>query len=340
MTSNFDILAIAAPSGWTAFDRATGATGSGADASAAFAALGPMRGKRAMVVSEAVFSQTVRLSEAQTRALSPAELEGTLFYEVEPFCAITCENALVAFSRIGAGEWNVSVASKSQFDAIRADVSAARLRLEGVAALPTAMASLAPDAVATSLFPERGPQAPVIVSDRAGGIGGGRLIRAGAVAVAALAVICLCDFAWLSVAAKRLRPRLEASESAAAANDNIRRQISTDEERVRSLEAAKARREAAAAELAVMRDRWFALFAALAENTGDDFALVSIDGADGAATARCIAPSASAASAAMARLSAVLAGKGWSLAPGGVEEMPGGLASFVFRLEKSGKGGR
>lgn len=340
MKHDFDIIATATPSGWTAFNRATGAIGSGAGAEAALGAVEARRGSRVMVASDAVFSQMVHLPETQTCALAPAELEGALFYEVEPFCAIARENAMIAFERTGAGEWSVYVASRRQFEGIRSEVASCRMRLAGVVALPAGMESVQPDAVAASLFPENGPQSPVIVADRAGGIGGDRLVRVGIVAAAALALICLSDFVWLSVSAKRLRPRLAASEAAAAANENIRRQIAADEERVRSLESAKVRRESAAAELAVARDRWFSLFSALAETTGDDFALVSIESAGGTASAKCIAPSASAASGAMARLSAVLSEKGWTLTPGKVEELPGGLASFAFRLWPSGKGGR
>lgn len=335
----FDILLVLTAEGASAIDRVSGVRGSG-DPDAALAALKPRRGARVVVASDAVFAQAVRLPAVQTASLSPKELESALFYEVEPFCGIPRDNALVAFAHAGADEWNVAVVSKAQFDAIRAKVSAARLRLAGVVAPPAGAASADAGVIVESLFPESGAPAPVIVADRSGGIDGDGIVHLGVAATAVLAALCLCDFAWLHVSATRLRPRLDASEAAAAVNENIRRQTAADEGRIRELEAAKARREAAAADLAVARDRWHTLLSAFAETTGDDFAVVSVESSGGAASARCIAPSASAAGTAMARLSTALSGKGWILAPGKVEERPGGLAAFSFTLAQTAEGGR
>lgn len=336
MHSKFDIFAIAAPTGWKVLDIATGATGNG-DAGTALAAVGARRGARLLLASEAVFSQTVRLPDAQTRALSPAELESALFYEVEPFCGIDRREALVSFSRAKSGEWNVAVASKAQLAGFREEAASARCRLDGIAALPAEFASLPAKETMEALFPVDGPQAPVIAADGGTAFGKDRLVRIAAIAAAALAALCLFDWIWLEASIMRLRPRLAASEDAAAANGNIRRAAEDDENRVRELAAARMRRESAAAELAIARDRWLALFGAFSRNSGDDFAVVSLESAGGLVSAKCISPSATAASAAMARLSAALAENGWTLLPGRVEELAGGMASFTFALSDSRK---
>lgn len=336
MQPKFDIFAIAGPTGWSAVNAATGATGSG-DASAALAGAGAWRGARLLIASESVFAQTVRLPETQSRVLSAKEMESALFYEVEPFCGLAREDAIIAFSRAGAGEWRVSVASKSQMEGFRGDAEANGMRLAGVAALPPEYTGRSPQDTFLALFPDTGEQAPVIPD--AGGVRFGRdlLVRYAAIAVAAVAAFCLCDWIWLGTSMRRLRPRLAASEEAAAANESIRRAAAADESRVRELEAAAERREAAAAELAAARDRWLALLAAFAEASGSGFAVASLESDGGAATATCIAPSASAAGAAMARMSSDLVESGWAVAPGRVEERPGGMASFSFDLEYAGK---
>lgn len=338
MHTDFDIFATVGPAGWTAFNRKTGATGAG-DAGAALSGAGARRGERLLIATEALFAQTVRLSEAQSRALSQKELENALFYEVEPFCGLGRNDAIVAFSRGGAGEWRVAVASKGQMDGFRRDAEAHGLRLAGVAALPPEHSGHPPAETLKTLFPDVGEQAPVVADADGARFGADRVVRFASIAAAVLAALCLCDWIWLQASVRLLRPRLAASEESAAASETIRRAASADEGRIRELEAAAERRKATAAELADVRDRWLALLASFAETSGSGFAVSSLESADGAATATCLAPSAAAAGASMARLSAILADRGWALVPGRVEERPSGMASFSFSLSQYGKGG-
>jgi len=356
-------LVLLTAEGATAFDRASGMRASG-DFVHAISSLKPRRGARILVAAESVFTQTVRLPAAQTAALSPAELESALFYEVEPFCGVRREEAVVGVDRLAEGEWRVSVADRAELASLRDRVRALHGRFAGVTALPREAAADDPAALLDSLFPAEGPGATILQPPR-GGVDAHALATGAGIAVILLAVLCAFDYLWLTRSARRLRPVLAEAENLAAANAQIKREIQTDRDKVKAIEEAHARREAAIAGLATSRDRWHALLATLA-GTGNRAVIRSIaadDPQQGAglvdaygeplptrtanpaqprgARIEGLAASPADAADAMARLSAALASKGWRLVPDTVAERPGGSAvSFSFRVTPAGKGGR
>ena len=129
----YDLLLVATPSSTTAWDRATSATATAPDLSAALAALSPRpcRNARVLVASATLFTQRVRLDPARAAALAPAELESALFYEVEPFCGIPRAAAIIAIDPLSAGEWRVAVADRAELSALRDRVRAAGCRFAG-----------------------------------------------------------------------------------------------------------------------------------------------------------------------------------------------------------------
>lgn len=337
-----DILAIATASGTTAWDRATGARATAADLTEALNNLTPRprRGARVAVVAETLFTQRVRLATARTAALSPAELDSALFYEVEPFCGIRREDAVLSAAHLPGGEWRVTVADRAELSALRDRVRTARCRFAGATALPEALAASGPEApgpesVADALFPPGGEPAPLLQAPR-DGLSPRNLAIASVIACLVIVLLCAADWLILSAAARRLRPALHASETAAAANAAIRRDIQSATDRVRAIEEARARRAAALAALATAQTRWPALLSILADDADGDTVLRSItsESPDDAtpATARIegLAASAPAAADAMSRLAPLLRAAGWDLNPGTVEERPGGTAAYAF----------
>lgn len=332
----YDILALALPTGITAWDRATGARAAtaSADLAAALAPLKPRRGARVLVASAAFFSQRIPLDAVRTAALSPKELEGALFYEVEPFCGVPRESAVLAADRLSDGEWRVTVADRAELSALRDRAAAARCRFAGAVAIPPDTPADDPAAVAAALFPEDAPP-PALLQPPRGGISPRTLTLFSAIASASILLLAAADALWLDARARRLRPALAESEALAAAVARTRQAMQTDLDAIRSIEAARARREAALAALATGRDRWPALLSALADAAGDAIVILSItpDGdASPAALVHGLAASPSDAASAMARLADALRPSGWHLHPGAVEERPGsGSAAFTFR---------
>ena len=347
-TSSFDILLLLTAEGAKALDRVSGANGAG-DLATALAALKPRRGARVLVALESVFSQIVRLPAAQTSGLSPAELESALFYEVEPFCGIVRDDATVGAERLADGEWRVSVASRAELSALRSRVQTARCRLAGVAAIPREADANDPASVLEALFPEDGPAATILQPPR-GGVNPGMLATVSAIATGLLALCCAFDGFGLSYKGRQLRPMLAEAEPIAAANAQTKREIKADEDRVRAITEARARRERAIAELATRRDSWLSLLSTLASHCGDQVVIraIAVDdsrSADSSAAARDaqvegLAANPSAAADAMARLSSALSPKGWKVVPGAVAERQGGAAAFSFRVSPSGGEGR
>jgi hypothetical protein len=345
-----DILAIANASHATAWDRSTGALATAADLAGAIQNLSPRprRGARVAVVSETLFSQRVRLASARTAALSPAELESALFYEVEPFCGIRREDAVLSAAHLPGGEWRVTVATRAELSALRDSVRAARCRFAGAAALPepppggAPAAPPTPEAVAAALFPPGGEATPLLQPPREG-LSPRNLSTASAIATLLVAILCAADWAFLGSAAHRLRPAVSESTLLAAANDGIRRDIAADADRLRAIEDARARRDAALAGLRAGRDRWLALLDTLSDGAGGRLVIRSIeadeaapgaspDDAPPAVLVTGLAASPADAADAMARLAADLRPKGWELRPGTSAGHPGGAtADFTFR---------
>ena len=333
----YDLLLVATPSSTTAWDRATSATATAPDPSAALAALSPRprRNARVLVASATLFTQRVRLDPARAAALAPAELESALFYEVEPFCGIPRAAAIIAIDPLTAGEWRVAVADHAELSALRDRVRAAGCRFAGAVPLPDAAPSTDPAALAAALFPAGAPP-PAILRPPHGGITPRTLVLASAIATAVILALCAADWMTLSAAARRLRPALHASENAAAANAAVRREIQSATDRVRAIEEARARRAAALAALATAQTRWPALLAVLADDADGDTVLRSItsespdDATPASARIDGLAASAPAAADAMSRLAPLLRAAGWDLHPGTVEERPGGTAAYSF----------
>ena len=333
-----DLLALALPSGVTAWDRATGTQASAADLADALAALKPRRGARVVVVSSSLFTQHVRLDAVRTAALDSGELEGALFYEVEPFCGVPREAAVLAADRLAAGEWRVTVADRAELAALRDRAAAARCRFAGAAALPPGLSATDPAAVAAALFPGDAPPTSLLQPPR-GGIPPRALAILSAAVSAAILLLFAADALWLDARTRRLRPDLAESEALSAAVARTRQAMQTDLAAVRAIETARARREAALAALAAGRDRWPALLSALADAAGDAVVIRSIDAEDGgssgapaSALVRGLAATPADAAAAMARLAGALRPSGWQLQPGTVEERPGAAAAaFAFR---------
>lgn len=334
----FDLLALVHASGVTAWDRATGTVASASDLADALAALKPRRGARVVVVSSALFTQHVRLDAVRTAALDSGELEGALFYEVEPFCGVPREAAVLAADRLAPGEWRVTVADRAELAALRDRTAAARCRFAGAAALPPGLPATDPATVAAALFPGDAPPASLLQPSR-GGISPRTLVLLSATVSAAILLLFAADALWLDARARRLRPAVAASEALAAEASRVRRDLQTDLDAVRAIETARARREAALAALATGRDRWPALLSALADAAGDAVVIRSIDAEDGdtsgapaSALVRGLAATPADAAAAMARLAGALRPSGWRLQPGAVEERPGAAAAaFAFR---------
>lgn len=350
-TPPIDILAVATADGATAWDRATGARATAADLADVLAALlpRPRRGARVAVVSETLFTQRVRLAAARTAALAPAELESALFYEVEPFCGIRREDAVLSAARLPGGEWRVTVAGRAELSALRDGVRAAHCRFAGAAALPEpppggapAASVTDPEAVAAALFPPDGDPTPLLQPPREG-LSPRNLAAASAVACLLVVLLCAADWCILAAAARRLRPAVSASTLLAAANDGLRRDIAADADRLRAIEDARARRDAALAGLRAGRDRWLALLDTLSDGAGGRLVIRSIeadeaapgaspDDAPPAVLVTGLAASPADAADAMARLAADLRPKGWELLPGTSAGHPGGAtADFAFR---------
>lgn len=332
-----DILLVATPSSATAWERATSATATAPDLSAALATLSPRprRNARVLVASATLFTQRVRLDPARAAALAPAELESALFYEVEPFCGVPRASAVIAIDPLPAGEWRVSVADRAELATLRDRVRAAGFRFVGAVPLPEAVPPTDPASLAAALFPDDAPH-PAILRPPRGGITPQTLVLASAIATAVILALCAVDWLTLSATARRLRPALHASENAAAANAAVRREIQSATDRVRAIEEARARRDAALSALATAQSRWPALLSILADDADGDTVLRSItsESPDDAtpATARIdgLAASAPAAADAMSRLAPLLHEAGWDLHPGTVEERPGGTAAYSF----------
>ncbi len=346
-TDSFDILLVVTAEGAIALDRASGARGTG-DMASALATLKPRRGARVLVASDSVFAQTVRLPAAQTAGLSQTELESALFYEVEPFCGIVRDDAAVGVESLSDGEWRVTVASRAELSSLSGRMMAARCRLAGVAALPRDADSAAPESVMDALFPADGPAASIIQPPRRG-IDSHLLGGIAAAVTCVLALLCLCDWLWLSESQRSLRAILDEAEPIAAANARTRSEIQADEDRARAIEESRARRERAVAELSSRRDRWLSLLLTLASDCGDRAVIRAIvaedrQGNDGrapsAARVDCLAANPSAAADAMARLSSALSARGWKVEPGAVAERRGGAAAFSFRVSPAGEEGR
>ena len=343
----FDILLVMTARGAASLARASGARGTG-DAESALAALRPRRGSRVLVASESVFSQTVRLPAAQTASLSQAELESALFYEVEPFCGIARDDAAIGVERLADGEWRVSVASRAELASLAVRVRASRCRLAGVAAFPQGADADDPSSVLVALSPAEGPS-PTILQPPRGGVDSRLLTAVAVFATVVLALLCLCDWLWLSNREGRLRATLDEAEPIAAANARTRVEIKADEDRAMAIAEARDRRERAIAELASRRDRWLALLSTLATDCGDRAVIRSITsddmqnpggGTPSAARVDCLAANPSAAADAMARLSSALSARGWKVEPGAVAERKGGAAAFSFRVSPAGEEAR
>ncbi len=347
-TDSYEILLVLTAESAKALGRASGARGAG-DLATALAAVRPRRGARVLVASDAVFSQIVRIPAAQTAGLSQTELESALFFEVEPFCGIARDDAVIGVEHLANGEWRVAVARRAELASLQTRVHAARCRLVGVAALPREVDAGDPAAVQDALFTGDGPSAAILQPPR-GGMSPGTLAAVSAVATLLLALLCACDWLRLSHAERNLRAELAEAEPIAAANARIKREIQADEDHVRAMEAARDRREAALAGLASRRDSWHSLLSTLASDCGDRAVIRVIAADDSQAVDSGAAPRGArveglganppAAADAMARLSSALLAKGWKVEPGAVTERPGGTASFSFRVSPFGGEGR
>lgn len=343
-TDTFDILLILTAGGATALDRVSGTQTTG-DIASALNAVGPRKGVRVLVASDAVFSQTVRLPAAQTASLSKTEIESALFYEVEPFCGIARDNAAIGVERLADGEWQVAVASNAELSSLRTRIQGNGFRLAGVAAIPRDTDAGDPTAVLAALLPADGPSAIILKPPR-GGISSKALATGSAMVTALLMLICLGDWFRLSWQERHLRPALAEAEPIAAANARIMGEIKADEDRVRAIAEARARREGAMEELASRRDRWLALLATLASDSGDRVVIRSIvaddrqsggNNAPLAALVDGLAANPAAAADAMSRLSSALSARGWTVEPGTVAERSGGAASFSFHVSPSSR---
>ena len=333
-TPPYDVLALALPTGVTAWNCSTSTQAAAPDLASALAALKPRRGARVLVASATLFSQRVRLDAIRTAALSPKELEGALFYEVEPFCGVPREAAILAADRLADGEWRVTVADRAELSALRDRTAAARCRFAGAVALPPDTPAADPAAVAAALFPEGAPPAALLQPPR-GGIPPRTLALLSAAFCAVILLLAAADALWLDARTRRLRPALAESETLSAAAARTRQAMEADHDAIRAIETARARREAALAALATGRDRWPALLSALADAAGDAIVIRSIapdDDTSPAALVHGLAATPSDAASSMARLADALRPAGWHLHPGAVEKRPGTAAvAFAFR---------
>lgn len=329
----YDLLAVLTSASATVWDRATSATSTAPDLATALSSLNPRprRNARVLVATDAFFTQKVPLPSTRAAALAPDELRSALFYEVEPFCAIPRDRAEIAVDPAAPGEWRVTVADRAELAALRARVQAARCRFVGAIALPPDAPS-SPSALADAL-----PSLPSLLQPPREPLPPRTLALASAAAVLLIALFCAIDWLTLSARARRIRPALAASETLAAANAAVLRDIQTATDQLTAIETARARREAALSALATRRPLWPDLLSALssaAASPSAPYLLRSIAPADDAPSAvRIQAQAATPAHAteAMSRLSTALAATGWTLHPGPVEATPSSpSATFTF----------
>lgn len=333
----YDLLAVLGPAAATVWDRATAATATAPDLAAALTSLSPRprRNARVLVATGAFFTQKVPLPATRAATLSPDELKSALFYEVEPFCAVPRERAEIAVDPVTPGEWRVTVADRAELAALRTRVQAARYRFAGAMALPPDVPS-SPSDLAAVLFPPDAPP-PSLLRPPREPLPPRTLALASALAVLVIALFCVVDWLTLSARARRIRPALAASETLAAANAAVLRDIRTATDQLTAIETARARREAALAALATRRPLWPDLLSALSDTAASPaapFLLRSITPSeDDPSAVRIQAQAATPAHAteAMSRLSGALAATGWTLHPGPVEAHPASLsATFTF----------
>lgn len=277
---------------------------------------------RIVVASDAVYSQTVSLPQAQTEKLSRDELLSALFYEIEPFCGFSRQEALVGFDRLPDGRWRVAAAQKKLIEEFALTAASERCVLVGVAPATTT----------------GGGDSPTIVPACHGGT---RLVTKSLVATAVLAAICAIDWSILAYVENKLSPVASASEEAAALNGALQAEINAETARIERLAAERKRHEEALQRLAVTRTLWPGLLDAVKEaSSTHPFVLRSItprlaDDANTAAAVKAeisaVAPTHEDAMSAMVAFSAALDGRGWKLEPG-ASEKPAGSAMTRFSV--------
>lgn len=298
------------------------------------------RGSRVLVVSDSIFTQRVELSSAQVSGLSGKELANAVFYEIEPFVEIPRADASFDYRSISPGIFDVALAPASDVASLGDVVRQSRCRFVGLCAVSPGEISDVEDIPAVLDNIDSG-NSPVLTISRGGLSVGGSLIKIAVAVSSLLALVCLCDWLWLSHTIAKLSPEVASSERMDAANSGIRQEIARLRNQARGIalrrEAARQSRE----NLAAYRDSWLKLLMELASSSGDDIVVNRISVDDGASlSVHCLALSSSSATAAMETLARNLLPLGWSLSPNRIEALPDGISfsfSFFLTYTKEGK---
>lgn len=291
------------------------------------------RNSRILILSDSLFSQRVELSSSQISGLSEKELEAAIYYEIEPFVDVVRENAAFAYRCLSSGIFDVALAPSQDVASLEEVVRQGSCRFVGLSPFPQGGFSSATE-ISAILDNLRSGNVPILTPSRKGLSLGGNLLQVASVVSAIFAILCLCDWLWLSSSIRKLQPRVATCERMAAANSSLRREIASLRNQARAISANREAAKQSRVSLATYRDSWLTLLERLASSSGNDIVINRIVvNEDYSLLVECVALSPSSATMAMSELAKVLAPSKWVLSPNLVEALPGGLSfSFSFDL--------